>query len=130
MIWSLSFHQLIDLLEWVGLKINGTEYGERINACNLVVNVYKHGDGPAHQTLSVKHPEYYPHPTDIRGTQNVPNYDDLHVSEEQFVEFSDAITAFWKAVPEHCYYSNLKEEPQWLSKAVKKIEDRQKRNKS
>lgn len=122
MIWNLTFHQLIDLLEWIGLTINGTEYGERIKACNLVVNVYKHGDGPAHQTLSVDHPEYYPNPTDVRGTQIVPNHDDLHVSEDQFVDFANAITAFWNAVPENCYYSDLREEPKWLDRVVTRFE--------
>ena len=128
MIWNLTFHQLIDLLEWIGLTINGTEYGERIKACNLVVNVYKHGDGPAHQTLSVDHPEYYPNPTDVRGTQIVPNHDDLHVSEDQFVDFANAITAFWNAVPEDCYYSDLREEPKWLDRVVTRFEKKHRGN--
>lgn len=126
MIWKLTFHQLIDLLEWIGLKINETGYGEKIKACNLVVNVYKHGDGDAHQKLSLDYPEYYPYPTGVHRNQSAPNHDDLHVSEEQFVEFADAITAFWNAVPENCYYSGLKEEPKWLDQLVKKIEKKQK----
>ncbi|MEY1130566.1 hypothetical protein AB7143_23275, partial [Providencia rettgeri] len=52
MIWNFTFNQLIDFHEWIGLKINGTVYGEKLKACNLVVNVYKHGDGDSHQTLS------------------------------------------------------------------------------
>lgn len=129
MIWGFTFNQLMKFLEWIGLRVNGTEYGEKIKACNLVVNVYKHGDGESHQTLSLAHPEYYPHPTGLRGIQNVPNHDDLQITEEQFVEFADAITAFWKAVPEYCYSSDLTDEPEWLNPLVKRIKNKnEKRN--
>jgi hypothetical protein len=118
------------LLEWIGLNINGTEYGEKIKACNLVVNVYKHGDGAAHQALTSSNPEFYPNPTVIRGRQRVPNHDDLHVTEEQFVEFADAITAFWKAVPEYCYYLDLEDEPKWMEKVIANIERKKKKGNS
>lgn len=122
MVWDLSFHRLCELLEWIGLKISGTKYGESIKACNLVVNVYKHGDGDAHRKLSCNHPEYYPYATGFRRGKSEPKHDDLHVSEEQFVSFSDSITSFWKAVPEECYYLDLKEPPTWLDKVVGKVE--------
>lgn len=130
MIWNFTFNQLIDFLEWIGLKINGTVYGEKIKACNLVVNVYKHGDGDSHQTLSLTHPEYYPHPTGVKDWQTIPVHDDLQVTEEQFVEFADAITAFWKAVPEYCYYSDLEDEPKWIEKVLANIERKKKKGNS
>lgn len=126
MIWDLNFNSLLNLLEWIGLKISGTEYGEKIKTCNLVVNVYKHGDGGSHQTLSSTHPEYYPHPPAFHGRHLSPAHDDLQITEEQFVEFADAITAFWKAIPEYCHYSELKDEPLWLDRKIKSIKKRQK----
>ena len=122
MVWDLNFDQLLKLLEWIGLKIDETDYGDKLKACALVVNVYKHGDGNSHRLLSSTHPEYYPHPTGICGRHINPTHDDLHVTEEQFVEFADAITTFWKAIPEYCYYSELSDEPEWLIKLVKKSE--------
>lgn len=130
MIWDLNFNNLLNLLEWIGLKISGTEYGEKIKACNLVVNVYKHGDGGSHQTLSSTHPEYYPQPTAFRGRHLSPAHDDLQVTEEQFVEFAGAITDFWKAVPEYCHYSQLEKEPKWLEKVVSRIENNLKKAKT
>ena len=130
MIWNFTFNQLIDFLEWIGLKINGTVYGEKLKACNLVVNVYKHGDGDSHQTLSLTHPEYYPHPTGVKDWQTIPVHDDLQVTEEQFVEFADAITAFWKAVPEYCYYADLEDEPKWIEKVLANIERKKKKGNS
>lgn len=130
MIWNFTFNQLIDFLEWIGLKINGTAYGEKIKACNLVVNVYKHGDGDSHHTLSLTHPEYYPHPTGAKDYQTIPVHDDLQVTEEQFVEFADAITAFWKAVPEYCHYADLEDEPKWIDKVIANIERKNKKGNS
>ena len=130
MIWNFTFNQLIDFLEWIGLKINGTVYGEKLKACNLVVNVYKHGDGDSHQTLSLTHPEYYPHPTGVKDWQTIPVHDDLQVTEEQFVEFADAITAFWKAVPEYCYYADLEDEPKWIEKVLANMERKKKKSNS
>ena len=128
LIWDFKLNELIKFLEWIGLKITGTEYGEKIKTCHLVVNVYKHGDGNSHQSLSLANPEYYPHPTGFRGIQNVPNHDDLQITEEQFIEFADAITAFWKAVPEYCYSADLTDEPNWLNSLIVKIKKRNIKN--
>jgi hypothetical protein len=79
MIWNFTFNQLIDFLEWIGLKINGTVCGKSSKPATWS-NVYKHGDGDSHQTLSLTHPEYYPHPTGVK-LANYPVRDDLQVTE-------------------------------------------------
>jgi hypothetical protein len=47
--------------------------------------------------------------------------------KEQFVEFADAITAFWKAVPEYCYYADLEDEPKWIEKVLANMERKKKK---
>ncbi|MEB0918356.1 hypothetical protein VC891_26570, partial [Citrobacter freundii] len=66
-----------------------------ISACHQVVNVYKHGDGDAHQKLVNAHPEYY----SVWQCEGYPQerparHEELEVSEEQFREFAEAITVF------------------------------------
>lgn len=97
LIWDLGFPRLIELLEWVGIKIHGQHFFKKINACRLIINVYKHGDGDAHRELSTKHPEYYPRGS-LMNSIFQPCHEDLKVSETQFVEFADAITALWENI--------------------------------
>lgn len=124
LIWDLGFPRLIELLEWVGIKIGQNAFTNKINACRLVVNVYKHGDGDAHRELSSKHPEYYPngHLKDLAIFRS--RHEDLKVSEAQFVEFADAITAFWKSIPQYCHHSQLGDDPKWLEAEYRKYEKR------
>ncbi|UCI23967.1 hypothetical protein [Mesorhizobium sp. B2-8-5] len=44
-IWSANFDQIIDLLESFVWLITNTDYFRKLDACRLVVNVYKHGKG-------------------------------------------------------------------------------------
>jgi hypothetical protein len=115
LIWDLGFPRLIEMLEWVGIK---------------VVNVYKHGDGDAHRELSSKHPEYYPRGNlqDLSAFRS--SHEDLKVSEAQFVEFADAITAFWKSIPQYCNHSELGDDPKWLEVEYRKYEKRLNKAKS
>ncbi|NLP65536.1 hypothetical protein [Paraburkholderia sacchari] len=119
-VWNLGFPRLIELLEWLGMDIIGKDFFDKLDACRLVVNVYKHGDGDAHCELSSKHPEYY----DRGVTRDLPwlraNHEELTVSEAQFVEFAEAITAFWTNIPQYSYASQLREEPTWLEAEYKK----------
>ena len=124
LIWGLGFPRLIELIEWVGIKIGGKSFYNRINACRLVVNVYKHGDGDAHRELSSKYPEYYPHGNLHGLTIFGSGHEDLKVSESQFVEFADAITAFWKSIPQYCHHSQLGDDPTWLEAEYRKYEKR------
>lgn len=124
LIWDVGFPRLIELLEWVGIEITGKDFFNKIDACRLVVNVYKHGDGDAHRDLSSKFPEYYSH----GNSKDLPwfrfDHEDLMVSEAQFIEFSDAIIAFWKNIPQYCFESQLGEVPNWLESEFKKYEKR------
>ncbi|WP_147200834.1 hypothetical protein [Pantoea sp. CCBC3-3-1] len=123
MIWNLDLPQVIELMDWIGLGVTGKPFYPKINACRLVVNVYKHGYGQSHKTLIETFPEYYPQ----TFAHSMPRYSDprpeqLKVSEAQFVEFSDAIEAFWRSFPMYTYASQMGAQPKWLAGKVAKTE--------
>ncbi len=122
MIWDISFPRLIEILEWIGMDITSKAYYEKIDACRQVVNVYKHGDGHAHRVLSVAHPEYYQDINIPRGYRFSLRHEQLEVTETQFIEFADAITAFWNDIPTYCMRSAIREEPEWIKGEYKKHE--------
>lgn len=45
----------------------------------------------------------------------------LKFPEEQFREFAEAITVFWKSLPEGLSYSGMGKEPKWFGKAYEKV---------
>ena len=95
-----------------------------LDACRLVVNVYKHGEGNSLEDLKQKYPEYLHDPflASGGGFSDVEHRDhtDLNVSDEQFQAFSDAIVAFWQAVPENIFKSTANDVPDWFGKAIRK----------
>ncbi|MGX1956145.1 hypothetical protein [Serratia proteamaculans] len=121
LIWNVEFPLLIDLLEWAGVQIKAKPFYVKLDACQLLVNVYKHGKGRSHRDLVSKYPEYYPsaYPK-LRGRIG-PRPDELKVSEAQFVEIADAITNFWQNFPEFANESDKGIEPQWFASRLKRF---------
>ncbi|WP_269900285.1 hypothetical protein [Paenalcaligenes faecalis] len=123
-VWDLTFLQLIELLELIGMDIVNQDFFCYLDACRLVVNVYKHGIGNAHTNLISKYPEYYFYGKPEMDILFPPNYKNLTVTERQFTNFANAITDFWKNIPERCCSSQFKEVPTWLDEKIKNQEKR------
>lgn len=121
-VWSADFGQIADLLESLGWKFCGQGYYAKLDACRLVVNVYKHGEGKSLDDLKHKYPEYLEEPfSGSGGTVSDMKYRDhthLKVSDDQFQAFADAIVAFWRDVPENVFDSQIAEVPDWFGKAI------------
>ncbi|MER9764158.1 hypothetical protein [Mesorhizobium sp. M0138] len=120
-VWSADFGKIADLLESLGWRIRSTDYFTTLDACRLVVNVYKHGDGPALKDLKLKHPEYLEDRlsgSGLPGTLDLVDYTNLKVSDDQFQAFSDAIVAFWRDVPASVAGSEISKPPEWFKKAI------------
>lgn len=122
-VWSADFGQIADLLECFGWNVRKSNYFRALDACRLVVNVYKHGEGKSLDDLRDKFPEYLDDP--FKGTGAFPDtkYRDhthLRVSDDQFQAFSDAILAFWRDVPENVFDSQMTDVPDWFGKALLK----------
>lgn len=123
-IWSAEFKEIIDLMESFGWQIRNQDYYEKLDACRLVVNVYKHGSGRSLEELKQNYPEYLDHPfsgvDDIISNMKYSDHTDLKVSEDQFQAFADAIAMFWQDVPENIFESQINKWPDWLNKAISK----------
>ncbi|MBN8517756.1 MAG: hypothetical protein J5X22_11265 [Candidatus Accumulibacter sp.] len=121
-VWSADFGDIADLLECIGWQIRCTRYFPTLDACRLVVNVYKHGEGKSLVDLRQKYSEYLDDPFQstfgcISGFE-FRDHTHLKVSDEQFQAFSDAIVAFWQDVPESVFSSQTTDVPGWFEKAI------------
>jgi hypothetical protein len=123
-VWSADFAQIVELLESFGWPISRDKSFSYLDACRLVVNVYKHGKGKSLEELKQKYPEYLQDPFSGVGGPlfGIAQCDHTHlrVSKEQLQVFSDTIIGFWRAVPEHTFYSQCKDVPGWFEKALLK----------
>ncbi|WP_282078640.1 hypothetical protein [Epibacterium ulvae] len=122
-------NSILALLESFGWALRDFDFFKNLDACRLVVNVYKHGDGPSLTDLSKKYPEkYLEHPLggpcEWLGEQW--SYKHLNISDEDLDLFADAIKKFWKTLPEKVLDRQIEEPPSWLTKAIK--QDREKKD--
>lgn len=120
-VWSQDFIGLVDLFGSLGWACRAKPYFSKLDACRLLVNVYKHGEGKSFKDLKARFPEYLedpeaPHVLGLTYTDHT----DLRVTDAQIQEFSDAIVAFWKDVPERTFSSGTGDMPQWFEKAFMK----------
>lgn len=120
-IWSQDIGGIIDLLSCFGWEIKDSTYFATLDACRLVVNVYKHGQGNSFDDLKHRYPQYLDSTLMIHGNYNFSieslDFTNLKVSEAQINDFSDAIIAFWKNVPANIYNDTNAELPKWFEKA-------------
>jgi hypothetical protein len=120
-IWKVDFVKLAELLDGLGWGFRAAPFFEKLDACRLVVNVYKHGDGKSFQDLRESYPEYLQRPLSRLGDglfgTDFLDYKNLVVSDAQLQEFSDAILEFWRSIPENTSEAEI---PAWLDKAFTK----------
>jgi hypothetical protein len=125
-IWSADFVMIADLLESLGWKVRSAAYFQTLDACRLVVNVYKHGEGKSLDDLSQNYPDYLVDPLKAHGgelaeilSQNRDlDHTHLKVSDAQIQAFSDAIVTFWRSVPVNTFQSQVIAVPSWFEKAI------------
>lgn len=123
-IWSADFRQIAELLETFDWNICATDYFRSLDACRLVVNVYKHGQGKSLDELKDRFPEFLVDPVGgVEGISLDMSYRDhthLQVSDDQLTVFSNAILEFWRNVPANVISSQRTEVPDWFGKAIQK----------
>lgn len=131
-VWKKNITELFDLLESFPWELRSNPYFKDLDACRLVVNVYKHGDGPSLNELAKSYPDLLDHPLDsMRGqideTWFSQSHENLKITDDHLEAFSDAILNFWKDVPENVFDSRIIEPPAWLMKAIKKDQTEQRK---
>jgi hypothetical protein len=121
-IWKAEFLQVAELLDSLGWGFSASGYFKKMDACRLVVNVYKHGDGKSFQDLKANFPEYLRSPLFGIGEGKFDagflDHKDLAVSDLQIQEFAAAVVEFWRGIPENTCDSDAL--PAWLEKAFAK----------
>ena len=122
-IWKVNSGDLVDLMKTVGWNLSEQPYYPVIDACRLVVNIYKHGDGQAVADLRTQHSKYLV--DEFAGgllESSDPfcrplNYTHLKINAADIQEFSDAIVAFWNDVPDNIHDNHDLSPPAWFIKA-------------
>nr|WP_163501983.1 hypothetical protein [Halomonas socia] len=121
-VWKVHLGKVMDLLEELGWNVRDTDFFPRIDACRLVINVYKHGEGDSLDELKKKYPQYLNDP--FRESEephfgaDYLDFTRLKVTPEHVQEFSDAIVSFWKAVPDNIQDHEGLSVPDWFAKAM------------
>lgn len=123
-VWSANFGDLMELLESLGWQVRTKGYFQVLDACRLVVNVYKHGDGKAFRDLRDQYPRYLNDPlgsvSNASSSIEYRDYTNLHVLDENIREFSSGITEFWRNVPENVFVSGIAGFPAWFENSLRK----------
>jgi len=119
-VWSVRVDDLFDLLQDCSWPVRGLDFFSQLHRCQLVANVYKHGNGPSLDTLRGVAP-------DLVEDRNLPAFfvsaldqTTLNVSDENLATFAEAITAFWRQLPENIFFSQVSSLPKWLDRALRK----------
>lgn len=122
-IWKVNFNQMMALLECFGWANPRAPFFKILDACRLVVNVYKHGDGGSLRDLKKRYPEYLDNGYRINGNlqldRSMLNHNHLFVSEAQLATFSEAIIKFWEDFPSEVTESD-RPAPAWFNEAIAK----------
>lgn len=121
-VWKTNLGNIFNLLEGLGWNVRSTTYFPILDACRLVVNVYKHGEGDSLVELKQKYPEYLDDPLRHVGELSLDadhlDHTHLKVTDAQIQAFSDAIVSFWSGVPENIFYEEKNTIPDWFERAM------------
>lgn len=103
-IWKEGVNGVIDLLSCSGWNVRDKCYFRYIDACRLVANVFKHGEGNSLESLKKVYPEYIGGGFDrmakyLTGGEWF-DYTCLKYDAKDFFRLHEAIMSFWEDVPD------------------------------
>lgn len=118
-IWKVDICKIFDLFESIGWKVRSEEFFLKLDACRLIVNIYKHGNGDSLHQLRKKYPEYFfDHGSQDFYSSGWLDHSSINLKDEYLKEFSDSILEFWRMVPERIFDSEDLVAPNWLNEAL------------
>lgn len=124
-VWRVTFDDLMELLERCQWPVREQAFFRDLHLCHLVTNVYKHGNGPSFQILKEMAPDLAGNSADLPAFfVSALDYTNLNVTDADLVRFADGISAFWRALPENIFFSQIPEPPMWLERALRKEQER------
>jgi hypothetical protein len=102
--WDSAVGNVFKILAEFGWDCTTTDFFTRIDACRLIVNVYKHGQGQSLSDLATRHPKYLDVPMKRPWSKNQHlSHHWLSISDTVFDELADGLRAFWVAFPERLF---------------------------
>jgi hypothetical protein len=103
--WGANIADVFKVLSDFGWNYSACHFFSRIDACRLIVNVYKHGKGQSLEELARRYPEYLNVPLAFEGERRADflNHEWLSVSEAQFDDIAAALRSFWEVFPERLF---------------------------
>ena len=97
-IWKVNFQGIFDLLECLNWPIRSKQYFKRLDACRLVVNVYKHGFGDSFEDLKKNHRNFLDNVFGDTMNEEERNdyldYRNLKVNDTDIEGFSEEVIEF------------------------------------
>jgi hypothetical protein len=122
-IWEATLDELFNLLKNIGFNVRGQGYFPQLDACRLVVNVFKHGDGKSLDALDKKYPQFTAKAQGSIFAANLNirliDYKHVEITDLDFKEFSEAIGSFWRDMPDNVMASEVNKIPKWFRDAIK-----------
>lgn len=109
-VWDPNIGKVFDILDQFGWDVRAKAWFGDLEACRLIVNVYKHGKGRSLDELTRLYPIYLKNILDefggIWATANRdPNHEWLEVSDKEFENLVAALRTFWVEFPESLFLS-------------------------
>lgn len=105
-VWPASTAKIFELIEQFGWKVTGCRFHGLIEACGLIVNVYKHGKGRSLKLLHSKYPQYLSRfGFESLFGKTFVDHRWVNVTDQQFEKFAEAFDDFWSQMPERSYYA-------------------------
>lgn len=107
LIWNSDLRGVIDILAEFGWNVTAEPFYPALRASQLIITVYKHGKGSALDQLAKNYPRYVRNPLGELSASwagSLLTHEWLEVSDEDFVELTSALRAFWVRFPERLVY--------------------------
>jgi hypothetical protein len=102
------------VLREFGWDVSSSDFLPLIDACRLIVNVYKHGNGQSLRDLAERYPRYLNLSTSCDGERSdgFLKHEWLSVSSADFDAIA-GLRAFWVPSPERSYKVEVTLAPNW-----------------
>lgn len=118
-IWKVDVSKIFDLFVSMGWSVRSEGFFYKLDACRLIVNIYKHGNGDSVYQLKKKYPEYFhDYVSQDFYRSGLFDHNAINLKDEYLKEFSDSILEFWRKVPESIVDSGKLVAPDWLKEAL------------
>lgn len=122
-IWEATLDDLFNLLKEINFDVRGKGYFPKLDACRLIINVFKHGDGKSLDDLDKRYPHYTAKSREsvfaAHLNMRLIDYKHVEISDADFKGFSDALSAFWRDMPDNVMASEVTRLPKWFRDALK-----------